>query len=140
MSYRCAEALQAAVYQRLLQDEEVRHWIGDAVYDAMPVTAPSGVYVALGAEEVRDASDQSGRGAVHLFEVSVLSGTDAARAGFGDVKPAAAAVVAALEDQPLTVEGARLVGLWCIKARARRAEKGAGRRVDLSFRARLDFE
>lgn len=138
MSYRAAAALQTAVYVRLQTDATLSDLVGDAVFDAMPVDPPSGTYVALGPEEAKDASDVTGRGAQHDFIVSVLSGTAEGR-GFQAVKEAAVAVTEALEDKPLTLDRGVLAGLWFLRAKARRAEGGAGRRVDLTFRARVDL-
>lgn len=144
MSYAAGAALQGAVYAVLRGNAALGGLVGDAIYDAMPVDAPADVYVALGPEEVRDAGDVSGRGSRHDFVVSVLSGSET-DSGFRNVKAAAAAVCTALEDgagngalEP--GEGASLVGLWFQRAQARRMRNGAGRRVDLTFRARLDLE
>lgn len=138
MSYGATAALQAAVYQALREDTALAAFVGDAIYDAMPVAAPSGTYVSLGPEEVRDAGDMTGAGSQHDFVVSVLSGADEAN-GFGAVKAAAAAVSDALERGGIVLERGRLAGLWFLRAKARRAENGAGRRVDLTFRARIDL-
>lgn len=138
MSYEASGALQAAIYQALRTDPALGALIGDAVYDALPVTAPTGTYVALGAEDVADAGDMTGRGSRHDFVVSVLSGTEAS-GGFAPVKAAAAAVVSALEDGVLELDHGHLAGLWFVGARARRADGGAGRRVDMTFRARIDL-
>ncbi|WP_347267247.1 DUF3168 domain-containing protein [Paracoccus sp. (in: a-proteobacteria)] len=138
MSYAATAALQAAVYQALRADAALHGLVGDAIYDAMPVTAPAGTYVALGPEDVRDAGDMTAGGAVHDFVISVLSGSEAA-AGFGVVKQAAAAVSEALESAAMTLDHGILAGLWFLRARARRLENGVGRRVDLTFRARIDL-
>ncbi|WP_410219503.1 DUF3168 domain-containing protein [Paracoccus sp. (in: a-proteobacteria)] len=138
MSYGAGAALQAAVYQHLREDAALAALVGDAIFDAMPVDAPSGVFVALGAEEVRDASDVSARGSRHDFVVSVLSGSEAG-AGFGAVKTAAAAVADALEAGSLALTRGQLAGLWFLKASARRVKSGAARQVDLTFRARIDL-
>ena len=138
MSYAATAALQAAVSQALREDSALAVFVGDAIYDAMPVAAPSGTYGSLGPEEVRDAGDMTGAGSQHDFVVSVLSGTDEAN-GFGAVKAAAAAVSDALERGGIVLERGRLAGLWFLRAKARRAENGAGRRVDLTFRARIDL-
>ena len=129
MSLAASAALQAAVYQALRADPGLGALVGDAVFDAMPVTAPTGTHVALGPED---------GGARHDFVVSVLSGSEDG-GGFGPVKAAAAAVVAALEDGALTLEHGHLAGLWFVAARARRSDGGAGRRVDMTFRARIDL-
>ncbi|SFX85079.1 Protein of unknown function [Paracoccus pantotrophus] len=138
MSYLATAALQTAVYRRLREDGALAALVGDAIYDAMPVAAPAGLYVSLGPEEVRDAGDMTAGGAVHDFVVSVLSGAEAA-GGFGAVKAAAVAVSEALEAADMALDRGHLAGLWFLRARARRAENGAGRRVDLTFRARIDL-
>ncbi|MFD1795818.1 DUF3168 domain-containing protein [Paracoccus aurantiacus] len=138
MSYLASVALQGAVYQCLRDDPELNALVGDAVFDAMPIDAPSGVYVSLGPEEVTDQSDSGGRAARHDFVVSVLAGTEEA-AGFRAVKEAAVAVSAALEGADLVTEAGRLAGLWFLRARAKRVKNGAERRVDLTFRALIDM-
>lgn len=138
MSFHASAALQAAVYQALRADSALGELVGDAIFDAMPASLPSGTHVALGAEDVADAGDMTGAGARHDFVVSVLSGTEET-GGFAPVKAAAAAVVAALEDGDLTLGSGHLAGLWFVSARARRADGGTGRRVDMTFRARIDL-
>lgn len=138
MSYAATAALQSAVYQVLRDSAALAALVGDAVYDAMPVAAPTGTYVALGPEEVKDAGDMTAAGANHDFVVSVLSGSDEAN-GFSAVKEVAVAVSDALENAGITLDRGHLAGLWFLRARARRAEKGAGRRVDMTFRARIDL-
>ncbi|MDP3862577.1 MAG: DUF3168 domain-containing protein [Phaeovulum sp.] len=134
MSYAIAEALQAAVYQRLRASSELDALIGDAIFDAVPPGTQAGTYVSLGPEDVRDASDATGAGAEHDFVVSVI--TDAA--GFQTAKAVAAAVSDALVGASLLLSRGRLVGLWFLRARARRVEAGETRRIDLSFRARVE--
>lgn len=138
MSYAAAVALQGAVYQQLQNDFALAEIVGDAVFDAMPVDAPSGVFVSLGPEEAKDAGDMTAPGSQHDFVVSVLSGTDES-AGFGAVKAAAVAVTEALEQGGLMLDVGHLAGLWFLRAKARRVENGAARRVDLTFRARIDL-
>lgn len=139
MSYLGAIALQGAVYQQLRTHPAVAALVGDAVYDAMPATAPAGTFVSLGPEVVRDAGDMTGKGARHEFVVSVLSGADENAAGFHSVKAAAAAVTEALDAADMPLDEGRLAGLWFLRATARRAETGSGRRVDLTFRALVDL-
>ena len=138
MNFLASAALQAAVYQALRADAALAALVGDAVFDAMPVQPLSGTHVALGPEDVADAGDMTGGGARHDFIVSVLSGTEDT-GGFAPVKAVAAAVVEALEDGALTLGTGHLAGLWFVSARARRADGGAGRRVDMTFRARIDL-
>ena len=117
MSYAVAGALQAAVYQQLRADAVL-----------------AGTYVSLGPEDVADASDKTGAGALHDFVISVI--TDAA--GFATAKAAAAAVSDALLGADLALSRGRLVGLWFLRAKARRVEKADARRIDLVFRARVE--
>ena len=96
MSYGAGVALQAAIYQHLRADASLNQLVGDAIFDAMPVEAPSGVFVSLGAEEVKDASDATGRGSRHDFVVSVMAGSEGG-AGFGAIKAAAVAPASGTE-------------------------------------------
>lgn len=135
MSYGMAEALQAAVYQRLLADTGVTALVGSDVYDALPAGDVPDTYISLGPETVRDRSDATGAGAVHRFLVSVV--TDGA--GFGQAKTVAAAINDALVNADLMLSRGRLVGLWFERATARRSGKaGRVRRIDLRFRARVE--
>jgi len=135
VSYATAAALQAAVYQRLRASSALYALVGDAIYDAVPPGTVTGTFVSLGPEDVRDASDATGGGAEHDFVVSVI--TDAA--GFQAAKTVAAAVSDALADASLVLARGHLVGLWFLRARARRVETGETRRIDLTFRARVEF-
>lgn len=135
MSYALSAPLQAAVYQHLLADAGVAALVGADVYDAMPSGARPNTFVTLGPEEVRDASDKSGAGAVHRFTVTVISDTD----GFARAKEIAGAVSDALLGADLSLSRGRLVGLWFEKARALRAGKARDlRRINLQFRARVE--
>ena len=75
----------------------------------------------------------------HDFVISVLSGADEGGGGFAGVKAAAAAVTAALEQAALELDRGHVAGLWFLRGRARRADGGAGRRVDMTFRAAVDL-
>jgi len=134
MSYGMAEALQAAVFARLSGDAALAAIVGSAIHDAPPPLGSPGLMVLIGPEVVRDRSDGSGDGAEHDFDVTVMG--DAA--GFGAVKAAAVAVSDALSGSTLTLARGRMVGLWFRRAEARRDRSGQGRRVTLTFRARLE--
>ncbi|MDE3078985.1 MAG: DUF3168 domain-containing protein [Paracoccaceae bacterium] len=134
MSYAVAEALQAAVFGRLVGDAGLGALVGTAVYDAIPPGAGTGTFVLIGPEEVRDASDKTGDGAEHRFTVSVV--TDAM--GFQEAKAAAVAVSDALVGADLSLRRGRLVSLGFVRALAKRGTNGAGRRIDLVFRARVE--
>ncbi len=136
MSYGASSALQAAVYQRLVASDALEALVGGAIYDAVPPGALPPVYVSLGPENARDRSDKSGAGSEHDFTVSVV--TDAA--GFQTAKAIAGAVSDALVGAELVLARGRLVGLWFLRARARRVGAADRRRIDLWFRARVDLD
>ncbi|MGL4312254.1 MAG: DUF3168 domain-containing protein [Paracoccaceae bacterium] len=134
MSYGVAAALQAAVFARLTGDGVLAGLVGGAIYDAIPPGTVTGTYVSLGPEDAADRSDKTGRGANHDFVVSVVTDD----AGFETAKQVAAAISDALSDAPLVLARGGLVGLWFLRARARRVELSDVRRVDLTFRARVE--
>lgn len=133
MSYAMAAALQSAVYQRLRGDAALTALVGARIYDAVPKGQLPELYVALGPEKAVDASDTTGRGAWHEFAVSVIS----EEAGFQAAKEASAAVCDALIDAGLVLGRGRLVALNFKQARARHETSGR-RRIDLTFRARVE--
>ncbi|HDR27909.1 DUF3168 domain-containing protein [Rhodovulum sp.] len=134
MSYGAAAALQAAIFQRLAGDPALAAQVGGAIYDVVPAGDLPLTYVSLGPEEVRDASDKTGDGALHLFTITIVS----REAGFARAKAAAAAVSDALVDAPLAMSRGRIVGLWFDRARARRVGTQGERRIDLRFAARVE--
>lgn len=131
MSYGAAPALQAAVYQLLAASPSLS---GVAVYDAVPPNA-TGTFVLIGPEETRDQSDKSGAGAEHQMVISVI--TDAT--GFLSIKTIAADISDVLIGAPLTLSRGQLVSLFFLRASARRIEEGVTRRIDLTFRARVQL-
>jgi hypothetical protein len=131
MSYAASPALQAAVFQALTAAPALA---GVAIYDAVP-PSPAGTFVLVGPDEVRDASDKSGAGAEHRLAVSVISdGT-----GFLASKTIAAAISDALVGASLVLDRGRLVSLLFLRAQARRIDEGELRRIDLTFRARIEL-
>lgn len=136
MSYGAAAALQAAVYQRLRGSAALGALIGDAIHDAVPEGPPVGTWVALGPEDVKDAGDMTAQAAEHEFSVSVVTDLP----GFQRAKVVAVAVSDALVGAPLLLARGRLTGLQFLRAKARRVEAGEARRIDLTFRARIDFQ
>ncbi|GGG64258.1 hypothetical protein GCM10011415_08510 [Salipiger pallidus] len=133
MSYAMTAALQSAVYQTLVEDTALSALVGAHIYDALPQGTLPELYVTLGAETVRDASDATGVGAWHDFNVAVV--TDAA--GFQVAKTVAAAACDALSGAGPVLERGRLVSLRFLKAKAKR-ESGGLRRIDMTFRARVE--
>ncbi|RME13815.1 MAG: DUF3168 domain-containing protein [Alphaproteobacteria bacterium] len=133
MSYGVSVALQQAVYAALTSDPVLTGLVGGAIYDAVPPGIVPGTYVSLGPEDVREAGDKSGPGALHEITVSVV--TDAA--GFSAAKEVAAAVSDALSEATLPLSRGTLVYLKFFRARARRVQDADIRRIDLRFRARV---
>ncbi|WGW02514.1 DUF3168 domain-containing protein [Tropicibacter oceani] len=133
MSYAVSGALQAAIYAQLLGDGALGALVGSNIFDALPQGSLPSLYVSIGPETAQEASDVSGAGAWHDFTVSVV--TD--NAGFQSAKDTAGAVSDALVGADLTLSRGRLVGLWFRKAKATR-ETGGLRRIDLTFRARVE--
>jgi hypothetical protein len=132
MSYAGAAALQAAVYERLAGWPALA---GVLVLDAVPSGVAPETYVLIGPEEARDASDKSGAGAEHRMVLSVVSRA----AGFAEAKGIAAAISDALTGDGMALARGRLAGLWFQQARAQRLDNGALRRIDLTFRARVEL-
>ena len=131
MSYAISGALQAAVFEALSADLALGALVGSAVYDAVPAGSVPEIYVRLGSETVREASDGSGAGAVHFLTVSVITSSP----GFASAKAAAAAVSDALHDADLTLTRGNLISLRFERATARRIDAASARQIDLRFRA-----
>jgi hypothetical protein len=130
MSYGTSAALQAAIYGQLTGFPDLA---GVPVYDAVPSGGGTGTFVLLGPEEVMDQSDKTGGGAEHRLQISVIS--DAS--GFLAAKNVGVAVSDALVGAALTLSRGVLVSLMFVKATARRIDEGDTRRIDMTFRARV---
>lgn len=133
MSYGVSAALQAAVYQHLINDGPLGALVGGAIYDALPGGPLPATYVTLGPEEARDRSDGTGAGTRHDITISVV--TDIS--GFHAAKQVAAAVSDALHGAALSLSRGRLVDLSFARARAGLDGTGDKRRIDLRFRVRV---
>lgn len=134
MSYAAAAALQEAVFAHLSADPAVAAILGGAIHDALPAGPVPPLYLSLGPEVARDRSDATARGADHEITLSVVSDI----AGFHLAKTAAVAVCDALAAPDLVLGRGRLVAMHFLRATARRDGSGQRRRIDLTFRARLD--
>ena len=132
MSYAGAAALQAAVYGRLTSHAPLA---GVAVLDATPSGTAPETFVLIGPEVVNDRSDRSGGGADHLLSIAVIS----TASGFRGAKEVAGAVSDALAGAGMTLTTGRLVYLAFVQARARRLDEGGTRRIDMTFRARVEL-
>ena len=132
MSYAAASALQSAVYARLTGFPALA---GVTVVDAVAPGSGRGRFILLGPETAIDRSDKSGAGVEHLFQVSVISDDT----GFLSAKVIAGHVSDALVGAALSLTAGYLVSLNFQRAVARRLKEGEHRRIDLVFRARVDF-
>ena len=132
MSYAAASALQSAVYARLTGFPALA---GVTVVDAVAPGAGKGKFILLGPETAVDRGDKSGAGVEHVFQVSVISDDT----GFLSAKVIAGHVSDALVGAALTLTTGMLVSLNFQRAVARRLKEGEHRRIDLIFRARVDF-
>lgn len=134
MSYHAAAALQEALFATLSADAALEALLPGGIFDAPPPGTPQGTYCVIGAESVIDRSDASGAGAEHRVEFSVVS--DAS--GFATAKAAAARISQMLPDTQPALGSGRVAAIWFHGARARRLEGGAVRRIDLTFRIRVE--
>ncbi|MGR3435044.1 MAG: DUF3168 domain-containing protein [Shimia sp.] len=134
MTYAVSQALQQAVYATLTAHQPLTDQVGGAIYDAIPAGALPSLYVSLGPEEVRDASDATGAAAIHEFVVSVVT----TGAGFAAAKAAAGAVSEALSGAAPALATGCTAGIAFLKAKAARTADADQRRIDLTFRARVD--
>lgn len=130
MTYALAAPLQAAVFARLAGEPALA---GVPVFDAAPEGAVASVYVVLGAEDVHDRSDKTGRAAQHRFVLTVAGDGG----GFHVLKETAAAVEAALGDV-LALSRGRVAMMRFERAVAKRDRDGTRRRVEMTFRALVD--
>ncbi|MDO9638804.1 MAG: DUF3168 domain-containing protein [Pseudotabrizicola sp.] len=132
MSYGAAAALQTALYSLLSSAPALA---GALVVDAMPPSAGAAAFVLIGPEEVLDQSDKSGDGAEHRIVVSVIS--DAA--GFLTAKTLATAVSDCLTGATPVLSTGRVVSIQFARAVAKRLGDGDVRRIDLTFRVRIEI-
>lgn len=134
MSYAVSGPLQTAIYDALVSDTTLSALVGGAVYDALPTGVLPATYVSLGLERVRDASDQTGHGALHTLQIAVVT----SQPGFTGAKAVAAAISDVLHDADLTLSRGRLVYLRFVQADARRIDSRSAREIQLRFRARVE--
>ena len=133
MSFVLSAPLQQAVYAALRDDAALAELVGAAIFDAAPAGVLPPVYVQLGDETVRDASDASGNGAIHWFIIAVVSDDP----GFAAAKRVAGAVSDVLNDGELTLSRGQLISLSFERATAKMVGTQRLRRVDMRFRARV---
>ncbi len=134
MSYALAAALQTSVFQTLSADPALIGLVGANIYDALPSGTVPDLYISLGPEEAKDASDKTHAGARHHFTVSVIS----TQPGFVTCKTVAGAICDALVDAELSLTRGNLISLDFEKASAMRIDAGNARQIDLRFAARVE--
>lgn len=131
MSYASSAALQAALFGRL---SALPALAGVPVLDAVPHGSRPGTFVLIGPEEVRDQSDKSSAGAEHRVTISVISDAE----GFLAAKSLAVAISDSLAGSVPVLARGRIVGVWFLRAVARRLSEGRVRRIDMTFRVRVE--
>jgi hypothetical protein len=132
MSYAAAAALQATIYGALSAAPALS---GVSIVDAMPPGTTPGTFILIGPEVAVDQSDGTGAGAEHRFTISVIR--DAT--GFLTAKSVASAASAAVLAGGLSLTTGHLVSINFQRAVARRLEEGSTRRIDMTFRARVEL-
>lgn len=134
MSYQSAATLQQALFNTLSGDTVLAGLLPDGIHDAPPPGTPQGTYGVIGVEDAIDRSDVTGPGAEHRVVIAVVSDAP----GFVIAKSAAARIAQLLPGAQPALSDGRIVAIWFHQARARRLEGGAVRRIDLTFRVRVE--
>lgn len=134
MTYALSEPIQAAIFDRLVNDVAVSNLVGAHIFDA-PIVL-DGVdrpadYVTIGAETVRNRSSNTSHGALHDLSIVVHSNSD----GFQSSKRIAGAICDALLDATLPLSRGDLVYLRFLKAKADTGDAPVRRKITLQFRA-----
>lgn len=123
--------LQKALHSTLVADSAVLTALGAArIWDHVPRGA-SFPYVAIGASTDRDWSTGSDNGTEHIITLHVWSRAP----GRNETENIAAAIRLALHDQPLTLDGHRLVNIRHELTETRRDLEGEHYHGILRFRA-----
>lgn len=131
MSYAAAAALQAAIFAHLSESPEMA---GVDIFDAVPPSG-TGTFVLLGPEKVVDQSDATGAGAEHRIVISVIADSE----GFLAAKTIAVRIADLLGNAALTLSRGSLIALQFLRADAKRSRDGDLRRIDMTFRARVEL-
>ncbi|MGR3542437.1 MAG: tail completion protein gp17 [Hasllibacter sp.] len=126
MSYAGSADLQAAVWAALDGALDV------PVHDVPPPGPLPELWVGVGAEEGRDASDATGPICDHRLRIEVRGGA----AGFAALKAVAAQAEAALSGPPPALAAGRIV--WLRFARARTVQGASGRALRMDWDVRVE--
>jgi len=136
MSYTQSADLQKAVYDALTGNAGLMAMVA-GVFDAPPAgtgAPPTGTYITIGEEVMRDNSSASHHGVIVDFEVVIHSDY----AGFGVAKEVAGLVEQTLSWNDIPMAQGSLDLLFFLKSRARRGVAPETRRIVLVFRAFLN--
>jgi hypothetical protein len=126
-----AVALRAAIFTALAADTALSALLGGAkVFDEPPRSTPF-PYVTLADARVLDFSTGTEPGDEHQLTLHVWS----QQGGHREAHTITAAVLQALDDAPLTLDGHRLVNLRFTTADVRREADGRTYRALVRFRA-----
>ena len=126
-----ATALRAAIHDTLVADGALNALLGGAkVYDEVPREAAF-PYVTLGEARMADASTASEAGLEHQLTLHVWS----RQGGHREAHEIAGALLQALDDAPLALEGYDLVNLRFALADIRREPDGRTYHALVRFRA-----
>jgi len=124
-------ALRAAVFARLSADAGLAGVIGASRVHDLPPPGAAYPYVTLGEMRLSDLS----AGDAPLLEHQLVVHGWSQQGGHREAHAIAGAVMAALDDAPLTLAGHRLVHLRFVLADIRREAEGRTYRAALRFRA-----
>lgn len=126
-------ALQTAIVGELRGNGDVSALVNGRVYDTVPSTATF-PYISLGPEQVLPDRADCIDGKIVHFQIDVWSRS----VGFPQAKEIAEAVIASLNDNPLTVTGYRIVDMYLENDNTSRDPDGLTSHIALTFRALLD--
>jgi len=136
MSLSNTATLQRAIYRHLSQNSDIAQLVGSHIYDALPSGTLPQLFISLGVDDVTDASDVTGQGTLHDLVISVIT----TQPGFLLAKDLAGSIGQALLNTPPDLGPLGLVYLNFVRATARRDTDTQTRRIDITFRARIDTQ
>jgi hypothetical protein len=131
MTLPASAALRAAIHDALISDSPLTALLGGAkIYD-QPPRAADFPYVTLGEARVTDFSTSTEPGAEHQMTLHAWS----RQGGHKQAHLIAGALLQALDDAPLDLNGHRLVNLRFAQADVRRESDGRTYHALVRFRA-----
>lgn len=130
-----ALALQAALIATLNADADIVALVGARVYDEPPQKAQR-PYIRIGGIEPRPLRSDCGRAATVTFGIEAHSRPDTS--GRGEATKCAEAIVAALDEAPLTVADFTVVQLHWLTQDVTRDADGKGYTAIAAFSTILD--